>query len=91
MGELAMASENSKRAWAMLGASGNRENLTAMARRIWLLSIQEMHPAATMGGVSILIGNGDGTIQNATAFPAGQNPLSVVVADFTGMAGWTPL
>ena len=34
------------------------------------------------GGVSILLGNGDGTLQAARNFPAGQNPITIVVADF---------
>src|SRR5271169_4521412 len=34
------------------------------------------------GGVSILLGNGDGTLQAARNFPAGQNPTTIAAADF---------
>jgi len=34
--------------------------------------------------VSVLLGNGDGSFQVAIAFPVGQNPLSVTVADLDG-------
>src|SRR5271167_743896 len=34
------------------------------------------------GGVSILLGNGDGTLQAARNFPAAQNPTVIVSADF---------
>jgi hypothetical protein len=33
-------------------------------------------------GVSVLLGNGDGTFQNALKYPAGPNPVAVVAADF---------
>ena len=35
-------------------------------------------------GVSILLGNGDGTFQSAVNYPAGSSPGSVVVADLNG-------
>jgi hypothetical protein len=35
-------------------------------------------------GVSVLLGNGDGTFQAARTFPAGDNPIAVVVGDFNG-------
>ena len=35
-------------------------------------------------GVSVLLGNGDGTFQPARTFPAGSNPFSVAVGDFDG-------
>ena len=34
------------------------------------------------GDVSVLLGNGDGTLQSGVSFPVGANPISVVVADF---------
>src|ERR1019366_1460795 len=34
--------------------------------------------------ISILLGNGDGTFQTAVNYPAGTNPIQVVVADFNG-------
>jgi hypothetical protein len=34
------------------------------------------------GGVSILLGNGGGTLQAVRNFPAGQNPTTIVAADF---------
>ncbi len=36
------------------------------------------------GGVSILLGNGDGTFGPPTLYAAGNNPVSVIAADFTG-------
>lgn len=36
------------------------------------------------GGVSILLGNGDGTFQSAMNFSAGNNPRYVAVGDFDG-------
>ncbi len=36
------------------------------------------------GGVSILLGNGDGTFQPARNFPAGKMPESIAIADFNG-------
>src|SRR5215831_3562399 len=36
------------------------------------------------GGVSILLGNGDGTFRAAVNIPAGKNPISIAVADFNG-------
>lgn len=36
------------------------------------------------GGISILLGNGDGTFQPAMDFSAGNNPASVAVGDFDG-------
>jgi len=36
------------------------------------------------GGVSILLGNGDGTFRAAVNIPAGKNPVSIAVADFNG-------
>jgi hypothetical protein len=34
--------------------------------------------------VSVLLGNGDGTFQSASNFPAGRGPVSVAVGDFNG-------
>jgi FG-GAP-like repeat len=42
------------------------------------------------GGVSILLGNGDGTFRAALNIPAGKNPTSIVAADFNG-DGWIDL
>jgi len=36
------------------------------------------------GGISILLGNGDGTFQSAINFDAGNNPGSVAIGDFDG-------
>src|SRR5205807_8198306 len=36
------------------------------------------------GGVSVLLGNGDGSFQTARDFPAGRYPSSVAVGDFDG-------
>jgi hypothetical protein len=36
------------------------------------------------GGVSILLGNGDGTFQAATLISAGKNPIWIAVGDFNG-------
>src|SRR5215471_12356574 len=36
------------------------------------------------GGVSILLGNGDGTFRAAVNTPAGKNPVSIAVADLNG-------
>lgn len=36
------------------------------------------------GGVSVLLGNGDGTFQNAASYLAGAGPNSVAVGDFNG-------
>jgi uncharacterized protein (DUF2141 family) len=36
------------------------------------------------GGISILLGNGDGTFQAATQIDAGKNPISIAVGDFNG-------
>lgn len=40
--------------------------------------------SADSGGISILLGNGDGTFQPATNVNAGKNPGSVVAADLNG-------
>src|SRR5438094_7078867 len=40
--------------------------------------------AAGADGVSVLLGNGDGTFQAALTFPAGSAPVSVAVGDFNG-------
>jgi VCBS repeat protein/centrosomal CEP192-like protein len=37
-----------------------------------------------VGGISILLGNGDGTFKTAVDYGAGSNPSSVTVADFNG-------
>ncbi len=39
---------------------------------------------ADPGGVSVLLGNGDGSFQPASNFAAGDNPFPVVVDDFNG-------
>ena len=36
------------------------------------------------GGLSILLGNGDGTLQAPVSYAAGNNPTSLVIADFNG-------
>ena len=36
------------------------------------------------GGVSVLLGNGDGTFQPAVQYPAGLSPSAIVAGDFTG-------
>jgi len=36
------------------------------------------------GGVSILLGNGDGTFRAAVNIPVGKNPVSIAVVDFNG-------
>ena len=41
---------------------------------------------ATTSGVSVLLGNGDGTFGPPTSFPAGINPASVVVGNFNADA-----
>jgi hypothetical protein len=38
--------------------------------------------AADDGGISILLGNGDGTFRVATSVPAGKNPIHIAAADF---------
>ena len=40
----------------------------------------------TTGGISVLLGNGDGTLQSAVNYPAsnGQSTLSIVAGDFNG-------
>ena len=38
----------------------------------------------TAGGVAILMGNGDGTFQNAVSYPAGGNALQETIADLNG-------
>ncbi|MEO5925823.1 MAG: FG-GAP-like repeat-containing protein [Bryobacteraceae bacterium] len=38
----------------------------------------------TSTGVSILLGNGNGTFQSATSYPTGTIPSSILVDDFTG-------
>jgi VCBS repeat protein len=40
--------------------------------------------AADDGGISILLGNGDGTFQTARNLSAGKNPTCVAVSDFNG-------
>jgi hypothetical protein len=40
--------------------------------------------APPRGGISVLLGNGDGTFQAAVFFSAGDRPVSVVVADLDG-------
>src|SRR5262249_30398612 len=41
-------------------------------------------PFYSDGGVSVLLGNGDGTFQAARNFPVGSDPRSVAVGDFNG-------
>jgi hypothetical protein len=36
------------------------------------------------GSAAVLLGNGDGTFQNATIYPAGEFPNALAVADFNG-------
>jgi hypothetical protein len=36
------------------------------------------------GGMSVLLGNGDGTFRPAVYYPVGQNPKFIVAGDFTG-------
>jgi len=36
------------------------------------------------GGVSIMLGNGDGTFQAARQFRAGRNPVAIAIGDFNG-------
>lgn len=36
------------------------------------------------GGLSILLGNGDGTFKSAVEYPTGPNPYSLAVGDFDG-------
>jgi uncharacterized protein (TIGR03437 family) len=43
-----------------------------------------LSPSTTTGIVAVLLGNGDGTFQNPTNFPASGVVISVVVADFNG-------
>jgi uncharacterized protein (TIGR03437 family) len=38
----------------------------------------------TVGGVSILLGNGDGTFRAGASYPAGQTPTSIANADLNG-------
>jgi hypothetical protein len=38
----------------------------------------------SMGSLSVLLGNGDGTFNTSQTFPAGEAPVSVAVADFNG-------
>jgi hypothetical protein len=46
------------------------------------LAVANYGPAFTTGSVSILLGSGDGTFQSAVNYPAGVNPISVLVGDF---------
>jgi len=46
--------------------------------------IADLAVADNNGGVSALLGNGDGTFQPAVSYPAGENPTSVAVGDFNG-------
>jgi hypothetical protein len=39
------------------------------------------------GGVSVLFGDGDGTFQAPTFYPAGDQPTTIVAADFSGRKG----
>jgi hypothetical protein len=41
-------------------------------------------PTPGYSGISILLGNGDGTFQTPLEFTAGQNPTSIAVGDFNG-------
>jgi len=34
------------------------------------------------GGISVLLGNGDGTFQPANSFAAGKNPIAIAASDF---------
>ena len=44
--------------------------------------ILDLVVANSGSGVSILLGNGDGTFQNAVAYPAGNSPAAVAAGDF---------
>lgn len=41
-------------------------------------------PAQNLSGISVLLGNGDGTFQAAKFYPAGDESVAVAVADFNG-------
>jgi len=41
-------------------------------------------PVITFSGVSVLLGNGDGTFQKAVNYAAGANPIHLTVGDFNG-------
>ena len=59
---------------AVVGDLTSMANLTSR----W----QTMAPLSRLGSVSILLGNGDGTFQARSDYPAGVNPVSVVLGDF---------
>jgi hypothetical protein len=46
------------------------------------IAVANYGPAFTTGSVSILLGNGDGTFQARIDYPAGVNPIGVMVGDF---------
>ncbi|PYJ96801.1 MAG: VCBS repeat-containing protein [Verrucomicrobia bacterium] len=48
------------------------------------VAITGTYPAYTNGGVSVLLGKGDGTFEAAVNYGAGTNPVSVAVGDFNG-------
>ena len=46
------------------------------------IAVANYGPAFTTGSVSILLGKGDGSFQGRVDYPAGVNPIGVIVGDF---------
>jgi len=62
----------------------NNDGKTDFALAIASYTFQHFAPVITFAGVSVLLGNGDGTFQKAANYTAGASPIDLEVGAFNG-------
>src|SRR2546425_3833486 len=62
----------------------NNDGKADLALAIADYAFFQFSPVITFAGVSVLLGNGDGTFQKAVNYAAGANPIHLTVGDFNG-------